>query len=138
MAQASRISIKALLVGMVVQLLGLILLAGVGGFYVGVHSRPGDTFSEKSFESIEPRVLLGLIFLGLCVTTIGGYVAAMIAKRSHLLHGAIVSGLTSLWLLSGLPTEPLWYWMLSWLGSISFGILGGMLATPMERASSST
>lgn len=138
MAQASRISIKALLSGAVVQLLGLILLGGVGGFYVGVHARPGDTFSEQSFASIEPRVLLGLIFLGLCVTTIGGYVAAMMAKRSHLLHGAIVSGLTFLWLLSGLPAEPLWYWMLSWLGSISFGILGGMLATPMERASSST
>ena len=139
MAQESRISIKALLVGAAVDLVGSSLFGLIWGFCVAViKAGQGDTFSEKSFYSMEPWALLIVSFIGLCYTALGGYVAAMMAKRSHLLHGAIIGGLSFPLLLVGSSALPLWYQILSYLGVIPFGILGGMLAQRHHRASSAT
>ncbi len=121
MAQESRISIKALLVGTVVDLVGSSLFGLIWGFCVAViKAGQGDTFSEKSFYSMEPWALLIVSFIGLCYTALGGYVAAMMAKRSQLLHGAIVGGLTLPWFLVGTSAVPSWCLVVGVLGVIPF------------------
>lgn len=137
MAQESRISIKALLVGTVVDLLGSSLFGAVAGFcWAIVKAGQGAALTEKSFYSMETWALLIVSFIGLCYTALGGYVAAMMAKRSQLLHGAIVGGLTLPWFLVGTSAVPSWYLVVGALGVIPFGLLGGMLAQRRQRASS--
>lgn len=139
MAQESRISIKALLVGAAVDLVGSSLFGLIWGFCVAViKAGQGDTFSEKSFYSMDPWALLIVLLIGLCYTALGGYVAAVIAKRSPLLHGAIIGGLTLPWFLVGTSAVPSWYLVVGVLGVIPFGILGGMLSQRRQRASSAT
>lgn len=87
---------------------------------------------------MDPWALLIVLLIGLCYTALGGYVAAVIAKRSPLLHGAIIGGLTLPWFLLGASTVPFWYSVVGVLGVIPFGLLGGMLAQRRQRASSAT
>ncbi len=137
MAQDSRISTKALLVGVAVDLVGSSLFGAVVGFcWAIVNARQGAAPMEWSFFSSDPWVLLTILLIGLCYTAIGGYVAAIVAKRSPLLHGALVGGLTLPWFLLGIPTLPFWYNVASLLGVIPFGLLGGMFARWRQRASS--
>ena len=73
-------------------------------------------------------MLLGLI-IGLGCTMLGGYVAGRMAKKSELLHGALVAAIgMTLALLFQEKGLPLWYDIAGFLGMLPAGIAGGYLA----------
>jgi len=81
-------------------------------------------------------LLLNLI-LGLGCTFLGGYVAGRIARRSEVLHGALVAGagmvLAQIWRESGLPP---WYDIIGFAGMLPAGMLGGHMARQRRKSGS--
>ena len=84
-----------------------------------------------------PALQLAAWMLGLAATILGGYMAALIARAPHVLHGAL-----SAWLCMGIGIHaiasggdgaPLWQHLLALVLSPAFGALGGYLRLRQER-----
>ena len=64
---------------------------------------------------------------------LGGYVAGRVSKTHEVLHGGIVGGIGLLFGLLFWTSLPLWYSIVSLLGVIPCGMLGGRIATTGQR-----
>ena len=126
MVQIRRLSFKAILWGVLVDIIGTLTVATALFFALAASGIPEAEITARmhGFSGLMLMMILGLGF-----TMIGGYVAGRTADRLEILHGAIVAGIG---LVLGLffrePGLPLWYEMASFAAMIPLGMAGGYIA----------
>jgi hypothetical protein len=131
----SRLRLKAVAVGMLVDTAGTIvlyfmivinkLLTGVGGDALVI----GQQFDIVGF---------GTLSIGIGMVTVGAFAAAGFAGRDFALHGGAIGVLNLLFFAVGEPfgfndSTPLWYLLPSLVAVVPAGILGGYLAQLRDR-----
>lgn len=128
-----RISVKALVLGIVTDLVGS-LIAGVIVGVVAAIALHGGAHKEIAARLRELPFLISSLILGFGFTALGGFVAGRVAKRSEMLHGGIVGGVQLLiGILIASPSFPAWYLIVSLAGVIPAGMLGGKIAHATRR-----
>jgi hypothetical protein len=134
MAIYRRLRIKALALGVLTDIGGSLLFAGVLGVVLGIYfgmqnlSANEITIRLQGLGFLIPSLLIGLAFVAL-----GGYVAGRIAKAHEVLHGGVVGGLSLLIGLIFWSSIPLWYDIAGVLACIPCGMLGGRFATNSQH-----
>jgi putative membrane protein (TIGR04086 family) len=120
-----KLSIKAVLVGCVLSLVGSTVLGmSIGFAEVGLY-----------MDSANPLLDVLCLMVDLVMVTAGGWMAANIARRDAVAHGAVTGLLfiTMYWLLELLLsvmddlTSPAWYHLLATILTIPCATLGGYL-----------
>jgi hypothetical protein len=141
MSENRRISIKAILLGSLADLVSsLVVSLGYIVILAAVLMARGATRSE--LDAVPQRlILLGpILIIGWACSVLGGFVAGRVAKRSEVMHGGIVglAGILVGLLVLLLGSRPvLWDTIASFVGTIPFAMLGGRLAaTNREKARS--
>ncbi|MBE9014338.1 hypothetical protein IQ250_29535 [Pseudanabaenaceae cyanobacterium LEGE 13415] len=134
MSQVSKISIKAILIGLIVDIVGSLTVGTLLGIILGValasQSKSRADFNTLLAQSVlSPGFLLASLIVGLGFTFLGSFVAARIAKRAALIHSGIVG--VSAFILGALflsKEYPLWYIVASLLLTVPSALLGGIAA----------
>jgi hypothetical protein len=130
-----KLNIKAILIGWITDLAGSFVTSILIGIVISVSLISGGTRPEQIAERMtnSPLMSIGLL-LGLMMSTVGGWVAANVARRDEVAHG-VATGLLSIvmyWLLtrslSG-GTSPAWYDLAATLLTIPCAALGGYLSS---------
>jgi|SRR6185503_17530422 len=127
--------IRGVLTGAAVDLGGSTFLGGIlGPAFAAFLSSRGASQQEIYAAMYSSAFVAALTCLGLLLNALGGFVAASLIKRRHLLYGGLsalpclVLGLFSI--LNPLPSYfPLWSILLGWFLCIPFGMLGGHVAS---------
>ena len=118
MESEQQISWKAVLIGFVVDIGSSFAVSFVFGIILGVMLvgqgvKPDELEAEINAKMQEPIFLILSMVLGFLCTGIGGLVAARMARKSELLHGALVGvlslGFGVVYTLAFLAALPLWY-----------------------------
>jgi putative membrane protein (TIGR04086 family) len=118
-------------VGVLVDTLGSF---AVGVVYVlGVFGKQMAEGAPLSEESLSTPELIVAEILGLLLTAVGGLVAARLARTQHVQHGMAVGlGCLVIWLplelIGSGDSVPLWYDVVSFVGVVPAGALGGYAA----------
>jgi len=91
----------------------------------------GAPQAELDLQLQRPGFLMPSVLLGLGFTALGGFVAGRLSGRLETIHGCLVGSVCLvlgilLWPLSA--SVPAWYTVVSLLGSVPLGLLGGYLA----------
>ena len=120
------IKLKAVIVGAIVDNVGTMV---VMLFLMTALASQGISQDEVIARMKSQSGLLLNLILGLGCTFLGGYVAGRMARRSEVLHGALVAGigmvLALIWRESGLPP---WYDIIGFAGMLPAGMGGGLYA----------
>ena len=120
------IKLKAVIVGAIVDNVGTMV---VMLFLMTALASQGISQDEVIARMKSQSGLLLNLILGLGCTFLGGYVAGRMARRSEVLHGALVAGagmvLALLYRESGLPP---WYDIIGFAGMLPAGMFGGHIA----------
>jgi hypothetical protein len=120
------IKLKAVIVGAIVDNVGTMV---VMLFLMTALASQGISQDEVIARMKSQSGLLLNLILGLGCTFLGGYVAGRMARRSEVLHGALVAGigmvLALIWRESGLPP---WYDIIGFAGMLPAGMFGGHMA----------
>ena len=128
------IDIKAVILGFLTDTVGTIAISALLATALVSAGIPESSIGER-LKSVS-GLLLSLIF-GLGCTCIGGYVAARVAKRSEVLHGAMVGGISLiLGLLLRESGQPLWYEIIGFAAIIPAGMAGGRFAAERHKQAS--
>jgi len=106
----------------------------------GKQMAEGAPLSEASLSTPE---LIAAEILGLLLTAVGGFVAARIARTRHVQHGMAVGvGCLVIWLplqlIGSGDSLPLWYDVVSFVGVVPVGALGGFAARKWATVPAST
>lgn len=138
-----RINYKAILLGALTDFCGSILYIAALVIFEFFNSNKTmilqhQTESEVLLKLNTPEIIIFSLCIGFGFTVLGGYIAGRIAKHSQMLHGAIVGGIGLIIGVGSFVIEltaksfdqrsPLWVSLVSLVGVIPFGILGGRLA----------
>jgi putative membrane protein (TIGR04086 family) len=132
MNKSSRISIKAISIGVLVGLGSSTVLAAVLGIIYGI-VLTGKGFTEAEMKTIMTHSF-SFLFFGMVISLgcnfLGGFAAGRIAKTSEVMHGGIVGGIFILLSLAlfvplNLGDWPLWSTLIGFLLTIPFCMLGG-------------
>jgi hypothetical protein len=120
---------------------GILYFIGIFGWQIARGTAPTDAALST------PQLIVTEI-IGLFLTTVGGFVAARMARTQHSRHGAAVGvGALLVWLLvewfSASDALPVWYEAVSFVSVIPAGALGGYVAAqranrPLQPASVAT
>jgi len=134
------INIKALALGALTDLGGSLIAALAYGFVVGfVLGAQGVRQHELGARFASATFLAPGLMIGFAFTLLGGYVAGRVSKTSEVIHGGLVGLISLLFgLIYGLflsRSVPMWYTVLSFVGVIPFGMLGGWAAATKRRES---
>jgi hypothetical protein len=128
-----KLNIKAILIGWVVDFSGSFVMSGLIGIVIVASLVSNGVSPEQIAQHMtdSPLMALGLLS-GLVMSTLGGWVAAGIARRDEVPHGA-ATGLLSVamyWLvirsLSGAASSA-WYDLVATVLAIPCATLGGYL-----------
>lgn len=128
-----KLNIKAIVLGWIVDFAGSFVMGGLIGIVIAASLVSSGVRPEQIAERIteSPLMALGLVS-GVLMSTLGGWVAASIARRDEVVHGA-VTGLLSVamyWLvirsLSGAASSA-WYDLVATVLAIPCATLGGYL-----------
>lgn len=129
-----KISIKAILIGILVDICGSTLVGFVFGFILAVvlitQGVPRiDAQTQVNSIIQNPSFLVGGLFMGLGFTFLGAFVAAHIAKTAEFIHAGSVGAIICLLSLL-FPSRPLpvWYSRVGFLLTVPVAILAGYLA----------
>lgn len=120
-----------IVVGILIDALGSI---GVGVLYfIGIFGWQIARGAPPSDEALSTPHLIVTEIVGLCLTAVGGFVAARMARTEHIQHGIAVGiGALLVWLLvervSPSESLPVWYETVSFVGVVPAGALGGYVA----------
>lgn len=135
MNDSHNISIKAIVVGFLVDIGGTFLANIAYGLIMGIIlAAQGLTPAEIETTMAEgPAVYLTNLIIGFIFTFVGGYVAGRIAKTAEVFHGGMVG---ILGILLGLVlykplnmgAYPQWYIVLGFATAIPIALLGGYAA----------
>jgi hypothetical protein len=139
----SRISIKGVLIGGVVDISASVLLivpfAVFAILRVGIANLPKDGAGNVVTEAMHGNVPLYMaqMAVGLGCSALGGYLAGRIAKHDELLNGALSSflclSLGIATLASGNDSHSLSMKVLLLIASPTFALIGGYLALMLRR-----
>ncbi|MGG6268559.1 hypothetical protein ACQ4M3_29375 [Leptolyngbya sp. AN03gr2] len=134
MNQFSKISIKAILIGLVVDIVGTLVVGMTLGFILGI-GLATQSRSQTDFESLlnqavlSPGFLILSLIVGLGFTFLGSFVAARIANRLALTHSGIVGAIAFVLGSLYVPKEyPFWFIAASLVLTIPSALLGGIAA----------
>ncbi len=126
-----RVSIKAVLVGLIVDLAGSLLFGAASGVALGiilaVRGGAGAAQLEAGLES-NVWILLSSLVGGCAFTVLGGFVAGRMARQRQLLHGLLVGLASVVVFLLFVSQTPLWYSVAGMLVTPPAGAAGGFLA----------
>ena len=133
----SRISVKGVLVGGIVDIVSSVVLALPFALYtvlkLDLSNIPKDRVESTVTAAIHGNVPLYIaqLLVGLACSVLGGYVAAWLAKHDELLNGGLSAflcvGLGVYTMASGKDSNPLWIQILMLVASPTLAILGGYL-----------
>ncbi len=132
MTGSRRISLKAVTLGVLTDIVGSLVAMTTVGLIVGaVLDADGVSPEALELQMHRPGFLVPSMLLGLAFTTLGGFIAGRVSGRLEVIHGAIVGSVCVvlsilLWPLS--TSVPGWYTAASLVGSVPLGLLGGYLA----------
>lgn len=139
----SRISIKGVLIGGIVDIVSSVLIglpfALYTAFTVDLSNVPKDRVESTISAAIHGNMLLyvGQLLVGLACSALGGYVAAWLAKHDELLNGGLSAflcvGLGVFTMASGKDSNPLWIQILMLVASPAMALLGGDLMRRQRR-----
>ena len=140
MTESRRISLKAVALGVLTDIVGSMLAMTIVGLIVGaVLDADGVPQEALELQMHRPGFLLPGMLLGLGFTALGGFVAGRAAAKLEVTHGALVGAAC---LIVGILLRPLsapaspWYTAVSLLGCVPLGLLGGYLAAITRNARS--
>lgn len=85
-----------------------------------------------------PIVLILGMVIGFAFTILGGFVAGRVSKKFEVLHGGIVGFIGILFGVLFWTTLPLWYIIVSLVGVVPLGMLGGRIAEVSRNRSFET
>lgn len=128
-----RLNFKAILLGVLTDLVASFLLALVAGFVIAVtlitKGTPPSAIPARLLS--DPNLFLFSLVGGLLAEALGGFVAGKLARADHALHGAIVGaiGVILSWLFDS-KTYPMWFTVASLLLIIPAAVGGALLAKP--------
>ncbi|MFC1613914.1 hypothetical protein ACFL5K_01305 [Gemmatimonadota bacterium] len=135
MSTKRKFSIKAVIVGWLVDVLGSQIFGGILGVVAGVILVTKGTIDQETMQAYFSNsvwfLTVGFI-LGLCFTMLGGYLAARIAKFAELKH-ALGVGILSLVtgslfvLLTGANPGSTWLLLAALILTVPAALLGGYL-----------
>ncbi|BAU13297.1 hypothetical protein LEP3755_38360 [Leptolyngbya sp. NIES-3755] len=134
MSQLSRVSIKAILIGLVVDIVGTLAGGTLLGFILGIglatQSRSRTDFDSLLAQSVlSPGFLIVGLIVGLGFTFLGSFVAVRIANRAALTHAGILGAIAFVLGSLYVPKEyPLWFVVASLALTIPSALLGGIAA----------
>ncbi len=126
-----RISVKAVGLGALTDLVGSMLAMASVSMLVGVLGGPDVPAQEIERQLQRPGFMVPSLLLGLAFTTVGGFVAGRVSGRDETLHGAIVGSVSlvvSLLVWSLSTSVPASHAAVGLLGAVPLGLLGGYLA----------
>jgi hypothetical protein len=132
MTGSRQISFKAVTLGVLTDVLGSLTVMTTVGLIVGLALGAQDVPQvELELQMQRPGFLVPSLLLGLGFTTLGGFVAGRVSGRFEMIHGGLVGSVCLivgilLWPVSA--SVPAWYMVVSLLGSVPLGLLGGYLA----------
>lgn len=132
MADRGRISFRAVILGVLTDIVGSLAVMTAVGVIVGIAAAAqGAPQAELDLQLQRPGFLMPSVLLGLGFTALGGFVAGRVSGRLETIHGCLVGSVCVvlgilLWPLSA--SVPAWYTVVSLLGSVPLGLLGGYLA----------
>jgi hypothetical protein len=140
----SRISIKGVLVGGIVDIVSSVVLGLPFALYtmltLDLSNVPKDRVESTLTAAIHGNMPLyvGQLLVGLACSALGGYVAAWIAKHDELLNGGLsaflCAGLGIYTMASGKDSNPLWIQILMLVSSPTLALLGGDLMRRQRRS----
>lgn len=131
MTDKKGISIKAIVLGFLTDAGGSIVVGIAYGIVLAVCMIIKGTPPEKIGAQLTgPMLFIPSLFIGFGFTLLGGFVAGRVAKRSEVLHGAIVGALGIPWCFLDVGAFPLWFTIVSCVGLAPTGMAGGYLAKP--------
>ena len=129
MSEKREVSLKAVFLGLVVDIVGTVVVGLVLGALLGMYLiSQGVAPDELSAQLEDPGYIVPGLVVGLSVTVLGGFIAGRVAGRSEVLHGGLVG---MLGVVLGFPLMvfyPEWYDAVSLITIIPCGMLGGRLA----------
>lgn len=123
------LKVRPVLTGSVIDIFGSLILGGV--FFAVLGSASGTASAEELSRMYDssPQLQLATISLGLVMTAIGAYVAALLAKGSERLHAfavGVVSTVTGFTIVFAAPeTSPFWSQAASLILTIPAAFVGG-------------
>jgi hypothetical protein len=128
------VSLNAVSVGGLADVVGTLVSTTVVVFVIGIATldTSGPIQSSGALMPLKaPWYLAATFVLGTLWSVIGGYIAAWIAKREEVLHGALSSyfcvALGIYGLFAGHGTIPLWMHVFGFTAAPGLGALGGLL-----------
>jgi hypothetical protein len=125
----ARVSVKAVLAGVVVDFVLSMLLGILVVFVWGLAASRGKPVAAGAQVPTDTRLLLIFLVIGLSALVLGAFVAARIAGRDHVLHGAVVGAISlAIGFLVGGSGNPSWFRILAVVLGIPMAILGAVLA----------
>lgn len=140
----SRVSVKGVLIGGIVDIVASVVLGLPFALYamlkVGLPQKPNVQASGAVTAAIHANVPLYIaqLLVGLVCSILGGYVAAWLAKHDELLNGGLSSILCvagSIYVIaSGKDSNPHWLQALLLVVSPMLAILGGDLMRRLRRS----
>ena len=139
----SKISMKGVLIGAVVDVITSVLLGVPLAIYamskLDLTHTPKEQIGSALTAAIHGSIPLHLaeLLVGLCCSVLGGYVAAWLAKRGEVLNGALSSflclALGVYAVASGKDSNAHWVQVLLFVGSFACASLGGYLRLRQNR-----
>jgi hypothetical protein len=127
----SNIDIKAVILGFLTDTVATIAISTLLITAMAAAGIPENSIPER-MRTVS-GLLLSLIF-GLGCTVLGGYVAGRVAKRTEVVQGAVVGGVSLiLGLLLRESGQPLWYEIVGFVAIIPAGIAGGRIAAERHK-----
>lgn len=129
MANNRRINIKAVVLGVLMDEGGSLLIGALMGVITGiVLAAKGAQQNEIQTLLHGPYFLIPGLIIGVGFTVLGGFVAGRVSKNNEVMHGGVVGFITIFFGLLFWTVVPRWYFIISLIGNVPFGMLGGRLA----------
>ena len=125
-----KISIKAILIGALVELAGTIIGRQIFRFIVVfIFASQGIPETEmESKLSSSPMFSVGSLIIGFGFVFFSGFIGARIAKFREILHASIIGVISVLSSLTTIPFTPLWFDIIVFLLTIPIAMFGGYIA----------
>ena len=134
------VSIKAVLIGGVVDVASSLALGIPFAIFriLRLHQTPMPRGGSASSAVTSLPLYLSELFIGMCCSVLGGYVAARIAKHNELLNGTLSAYLSTIlgifMLAAGLDSHPLYIQALLLASSPVLALSGGYLRLRQKRS----
>lgn len=142
---AKKISIKAIIIGAIIDIIGTNLWAlGLIMYLVSIQLVVSGPFLAQQLKGVvnfasHPFIFILSLLGGIIFSTFAGYIAASIAKRDELIHGALSSflcvGFGLYGIFQGSSNSSLIIQLLGFFVSPLLGLVGGYLRLKTKKLS---